>query len=257
MRRISSGDEGLGDPKTFERLQTAMKEGGDWDGALLRLIDPNKHDPQIIETAISVLRLRGSYERPEVQAAIITYFNARVAEAKKHDKADPLFNAVVRTNIRGLASDFAKRGSPELLLAVLEFAVSKEEQADPLSDGYTLATLAEALLEKGDSRHLDGMRKLLAVAQDVAVKEKLERAIARVASEARTIPPEPSPTPPIPQPPTPSAPVPTVTPLPSSPVAKVAENPAPVSEHNAPVWPWLVGIAVLTVFGWLVLKRRA
>lgn len=55
---------------------------------------------------------------------------------------------------------------------------------------------------------------------------------------------------------TPSPPVATVTPLPSAPVEKVAETPAVTAERTASVWPWLVGIAALTVIAWLVLKRR-
>lgn len=256
MRRIANNDEGLADPREFERLQKAMSEGGDWDSALLRLIDLHKYDQQIIGPAIRVLQLRGSFGRPEVQAAVITYFNARVKAARAHDRSDPLFDPVVRTGIGGLSSSFAKSGGPDLLLAVLDFAASTEERSNPLLDKYTWATIGDALLEKGDSRHLDGMRKLLAVTQDVAVKEKLERAIARVTSEARTTPPEPSPTPPIPRPLMLSTPVPAATPLPSAPVAKVAETPVVVAEPQAPVWPWVVGIAALAVIGWLVLKRR-
>jgi hypothetical protein len=59
------------------------------------------------------------------------------------------------------------------------------------------------------------------------------------------------------QPPMPSAPVPTGTPLPSTPVSKVAESPALMVEHKSPAWPWIVGIAALTVLALLVLKRRA
>ena len=48
------------------------------------------------------------------------------------------------------------------------------------------------------------------------------------------------------------------TPAASQPAAlPVAQTPAPVIEHTAPVWPWLVGIAALTVVALLVWKRRA
>ncbi len=55
---------------------------------------------------------------------------------------------------------------------------------------------------------------------------------------------------------TPSTPVATVTSAPSSPAMPVAQTPAVVPEHTAPVWPWVAGIAALAVIAWLVLKHR-
>lgn len=54
----------------------------------------------------------------------------------------------------------------------------------------------------------------------------------------------------------PPTPIPTATPAPLLPTPTVAENPAPVVERKSPVWPWLVGIAALTVIALLVWKRR-
>ena len=255
MHRIANNDEGLTDPREFERLQKAMSEGGEWDSALLRLIDLNKYDQRIIGPAMRVLELRGTFGQPEVQAAVIRYFEARVKAARAHDRSDPLFDPVVRVGVGGLASRFARSGGPNLLLAVLDYATSDEERADPFLDKYTVTALAEALLEKGDSRHVEGMRKLLAVTKDAAVKEKLERAIAKAASEAETTQPNASPKPSVPQ--EPSKAVPTTTPSASLPIAKVAESPAPMVERKSPVWPWLVGILTLFAIVAFALKRRA
>jgi hypothetical protein len=177
-----------------------------------------------------------------------------VIAARAHDRSDPLFVPVVVVGIRSLASGSAKYGGPDLLLTVLEHATSNEEQTDPLLDKYTVDWIADALLEKGDSRHLEGMRKLLAATKDVAVREKLERAIAKVVSEAVESQPKVNPKPSIPQAPT--TPLPVATPLPSTPIAKVAENPASVGERKSPTWPWFVGIAALLVIVALALKRR-
>lgn len=57
--------------------------------------------------------------------------------------------------------------------------------------------------------------------------------------------------------PAPAPPVPNATPTLSSPAPTVVESPAPVVEHKSPVWPWVVGIAALTVIALLVWKRRA
>ena len=248
MRRISDSDEGLADRGELDRLQKAMREGGDWDGALLRLIDPNKYDRKVIGPAIGVLQFRGSFGRPEFQAAVIKYFNARVKAARAHDRSDPLFKPVVRTGIGGLSSGFAESGGPELLLAVLDFATSTEERADPFLDEYTWATIAEALLEKGDSRHLEGIRKLLAVTKSEAIKEKLERAIARVDSEseaAKNHPPargDDS-----------AFRAPTTNQMEAPPIA---QSPASAVEQRTPVWPWVVGIFALMAICAVVLKRR-
>jgi hypothetical protein len=61
LRQILKGDEGLSNPVAFDRLKKAMSEGGDWDSALIRLIDADRREPWLAELAINVLRLRGSY----------------------------------------------------------------------------------------------------------------------------------------------------------------------------------------------------
>ena len=48
--------------------------------------------------------------------------------------------------------------------------------------------------------------------------------------------------------------VPTATPMPSSPISTSAESPAPLAEHQAPVWPWVAGILALAVVALLVWK---
>ena len=108
LRDASKSDEGLADPGGLARLKRAMARGGDWDGALVRLIDRDKYDDELIDNAISALRVRGTFGRPEVQAAVISYFKSRVKAARAHDRAEPLFDAVVRTGIGGLSSTFAK-----------------------------------------------------------------------------------------------------------------------------------------------------
>lgn len=247
VRRIANGEEGLANPEERERLKEAMSEGGDWDGALLRLADLSKYDDQVAGTAIGVLQLRGSFGRPEVQAAVVAYFKARVNAARTHDRSDPRFDPVVM--VSGLTSSFAKKGSPDLLLNLLDYANSAEERADPLLDQYALNAIAEALLEKADSRHLEGMRKLLAASKDVAVRERLERAIAMVVSEIET--PRPDVAPKILNPQR-SAPLTfrQITPLASVPARNVANAFSVPTEHRAPIWPWATGIlAAIVIFG--------
>ena len=57
--------------------------------------------------------------------------------------------------------------------------------------------------------------------------------------------------------PAPSPPVPAATSLPSTPIAKAAERPATVVERKSPTWPWVVGVAALSMIALLVWKRRA
>ena len=258
IRRISNSDEGLGDPVELERLQNAMRDGRDWDRALVRLIEPSKYEEPVAETAIYALQLHGSFEKPEVEDALNSYFISRVKAARAYPRSDELFVPVVRAGIRGLSSQFATHGGPNLLRNVLDFAVSIEERSDPLLDESLWAAITDVLLVRGDSRHLEGMRKLLAIAKNEATKGKLERTIAKVASEAQTIQPKETPKPLIPRTPTPSAPVPDNTPLPAASVPKVAETPATTVEHRTLVWPWaFFGIVALLMVVALALKRRA
>ncbi len=48
----------------------------------------------------------------------------------------------------------------------------------------------------------------------------------------------------------------TVAPASLSPTPTVPESPAPVVERKSPVWPWVAGIAAVTVIALLVWKRR-
>lgn len=58
---------------------------------------------------------------------------------------------------------------------------------------------------------------------------------------------------------TPATPVPTARPIASAspPETPVAQTPVPAVEHQAPVWPWIVGILALVVIAGLAFKRSA
>jgi hypothetical protein len=63
---------------------------------------------------------------------------------------------------------------------------------------------------------------------------------------------------PTPAAPAPATSVPTATPsVPPQPATSVAQTPDATVERKSPVWPWLVGIAALSVIALLVWKRRA
>jgi hypothetical protein len=72
-------------------------------------------------------------------------------------------------------------------------------------------------------------------------------------SEAKSSQPEANPLP------TPSAPASSAAtpPAPQHPAASVVQTPVPAVERQAIVWPWVAGIAALTVIALLVWKRRA
>jgi hypothetical protein len=78
------------------------------------------------------------------------------------------------------------------------------------------------------------------------------------AKEVRARSPESAPEPALVAPPSPTPPSRTATSAPAAPVPAptVAESPARVVERKSPVWPWLVGIAALTVIAVLLFKRR-
>lgn len=103
----------------------------------------------------------------------------------------------------------------------------------------------------------EAVRSVSAVVQPNKKPSELVDYLATERAKARTPQPNANPKPPTPQPPTPSTPVSTNTTLPSTPISKVAKSPAPVVEHKSPVWPWLLGIAAVTVIALLVLNRRA
>lgn len=158
-----------------------------------------------------------------------------------------------------------------------KYIVARQE-LDPEVKGITVDGVAdsEALAQVHELSAQDGQAVLEKTRWVIGPKGRVEETVRRATREvsfdedgrlsAKPIstpvlgsreapPPQPSATPPAATP-APSTPVPTATPAPSSPAPTVAESPAPVVERKSPVWPWLVGIAALTVIALLVWKRR-
>lgn len=254
LRDIAENDEALSDPTEFRRLKTAMSDGRDWEGALIRLIDPENREQRVIQMAISALGVHGSLGSQKAEAVLIPYFNSRVKAAREHDRTDVLFDPVIRVGVRSLASRFAEDGGPGVLLAVLNFANSAEERVDPLLDKYSIHSITKSLLEKGDSRHLDGMRKLMARIKDMTVRANLELAIAK-AEAIQSAASANAPNPPAAME-SPSLPV----AVPSAMAAdgKVADASSAQAKRRTLMWIWGIGgiLAIVAIIVVALRRRR-
>ncbi len=130
------------------------------------------------------------------------------------------------------------------------------------SEGVEVALTNEAIARKhgvNTSRQTyeEAAKSISSVVQPNAKQSELVDYLAAERKKPEAPQPDAKPKPPNPQPPTPSTPFPAATPLPSKPVAKVAESPAPVVERESSAWPWVVGIAALIAIIVVALKRRA
>ena len=114
-----------------------------------------------------------------------------------------------------------------------------------------IAQLEAALTDRAKSLTAEQVKRDYSFKYGYAAIEKLRQRWRQPAGERVEAPPLPAP-----NSPSPSTPVSTATPAASSPAPTVAESLAPAVDHKSPVWPWLVGIAALTVIALLVWKRR-
>lgn len=91
--------------------------------------------------------------------------------------------------------------------------------------------------------------------QVLSAKEVRARSPERLPEPPPIAPPSPAP-PSLPSTPTPATPVATSMPAPLPETAMpVAQTPAAVVDHKAPLWSWMVGILVLVVIGTVALRR--
>ncbi|MEA3209374.1 MAG: hypothetical protein QOE70_2431 [Chthoniobacter sp.] len=122
-----------------------------------------------------------------------------------------------------------------------------------------LVKRAQALVPKDDDVTASWLKDLLSgelarpenfFSGNVSVNNGLPEKLPAEKKEGAARPSTPAATPAL------STPVATATPAPLSPTPVVGKIPVPVVERKSPVWPWLVGIAALTVIALLVWKSR-
>lgn len=169
-----------------------------------------------------------------------------VRDALKRAHGQPLVETAARLDRRGSIACIVRE--------VYRPTIEKDCVISLLAttEGVEVALTNEAIARKhgiNTSRQTyeEAAKAISSVVPPTEKPSELVDYLAAERAKAETPQPDANPKPPTPQSPMPSTRVATAPPLPSTPLAKIAESPALGVGHKLPVWPWVVGMAALTL----------